>query len=80
MVAILVPAELDLDGLNPESERKVVRQILSGLGEEYLAVSTAGNPRKMSESDCSNFVLRRAVRLREHRQPVAVGSAALLPG
>ena len=45
-----------------------------------LAVSTAEDPRKMSESNCSNFVLRRAVRVRKHGQPVAVGSAALLPG
>jgi len=37
-VANLVPAELDLDGLNPESERRVIRQMLSGLGEEWYVV------------------------------------------
>jgi len=37
-VAILVPAELDLDALHPESERAVIRKLLSGLGEEWYVV------------------------------------------
>jgi hypothetical protein len=37
-VAILVPAELDLDVLHPESERRVVQQLLIGLDDEWYVV------------------------------------------
>jgi len=37
-VAILVPAELDLVGLQPESERKVIKQLLDALSDEWYVV------------------------------------------
>ena len=37
-MAILVPAELDLDGLQPESERRVIRQLLVDLDDEWYVV------------------------------------------
>ena len=37
-MAILVPAELNLDGLHPESERRVVTQLLSELGDDWYVV------------------------------------------
>lgn len=38
-MAILVPVELDLDDLHPESERNVIRQLLVGLDDDwYVAV------------------------------------------
>lgn len=37
-MAILVPAELDLDGLNPESERRVIRQLLVALDDDWYVV------------------------------------------
>ena len=37
-MAILVPAELDLEGLQPESERRVIRQLLIDLDDEWYVV------------------------------------------
>jgi len=37
-VAILVPAELDLDALRPEAERNVIRQLLNGLDNDWYIV------------------------------------------
>lgn len=37
-MAILVPAELDLEGLQPESERKVIKQLLDALSDEWYVV------------------------------------------
>ncbi|MBM4076502.1 MAG: NERD domain-containing protein, partial [Planctomycetes bacterium] len=37
-MAILVPAELDLGGLQPESERNVIRQLLNGLDDDWYIV------------------------------------------
>jgi len=37
-MAHLVPAHLDLDGLNPESERRVIQQLLHGLDDEWYVV------------------------------------------
>ncbi len=37
-MAILVPAELDLDALHPESERQVIQELLKGLDDEWYVV------------------------------------------
>lgn len=37
-MAILVPSELDLEGLRPESERDVIRQLLRDLGDDWYVV------------------------------------------
>ena len=37
-MATLIPEDLDLDGLHPESERRVIRELLLRLGDDWQIV------------------------------------------
>jgi len=41
-VATLIPGDLDLDTLQPESERRVIRQLLTSLGDDWQIIPKVG--------------------------------------